>query len=148
MLMIQIQLCFTICVAGLDPWFSLELPQKCNHKILFIIGVTEVSPVHSTRALNFLAKGSSRLVMKKLFFMSEVLVPGMSRLYDCITLFSASHRRMYSNGIEAGKLLDQMPSIEENSEILIPRLWDKTQLLVLVLYQGMEWLQPCSQDEV
>lgn len=82
----------------------------------------EVSPVHSTRALMLLEKGSSRLVMKKHIFVSEVLVPGMSRLFDCITLFSACHIRMYSNGIEACKLLDQIPAIEENSEILIPRL--------------------------
>lgn len=55
--------------------------------------------------------------MENNIFISEVLLSLMSRLFGRITLFSAYHGRIYSNGIEVWQLFNGNPLSQKKIQI-------------------------------
>lgn len=108
--MSQIQLCFTKLYSWTSSLnFTVTAPEmqpqnpfkhQCNIK---------VSPVHCPSALTFAREKGIQTGYGNTVFISEVLLPIMSRLFGCIILFSACHRRMHSNGERSGNYWMQTP---------------------------------------
>lgn len=102
--MTEFQFCFTMCLARLDPWFSLELPQKCKNRFCHQNN-KEVSPVHSTRALTLPWKSVIQVSYGKHFHFWSSSASDEQIIYLHYSIFCFWWTNIQQR-IEACKLLD------------------------------------------